>query len=148
MATSINKSRLLITAALVAPASAQNLGTWSANIPFPFVPGAAAIRPDDGRLLAWSPRQRDMHGIGQYRETFLATYDLPLVPSPRKPSRIPSTTCPASASSLLTMVGLASPDDLQRIRSASTTTVSAITLWLVLSYRSQATLSDGRSFRI
>lgn len=76
MATSINKARLLLAAALSTPASAQNLGERSANILFPFVPGAAAIRPDDGRLLAWSPRQRNMHGIGQYRETFLATYDL------------------------------------------------------------------------
>lgn len=56
----------------------------------------------------------------------------PLVPSPRRPFRIPSTTCPAPASALLTMVGLSSPDDLQRIRSASTTTVSAMMLWLVL----------------
>ncbi|GIZ37455.1 hypothetical protein CKM354_000090100 [Cercospora kikuchii] len=133
--------------------SPKNLGNWSNSIPFPLVPAAVAALPD-GRLLTWSSGLRNMHGLGQYGQTFSAYYD---PKTGTVTERLVSNTnhdmfCPGISSAFDGSVVVTGGSSTKKVSVHTVGSgggfVVAPELAIPRGYQSQVTLSDGRLFTI
>ncbi|KAM3423679.1 hypothetical protein BST61_g1093 [Cercospora zeina] len=143
---------LATIASLSTTVTAETLGSWSENKPFPLVPTAIAVLPN-GKLLAWASGRKYTHSIGQFGLTWSATYD-PLTGEISE--LLVNNThhdmfCPGMSTTFdgtVVVTGGSTAKKVSMHAEATNGFYAAPEMQIARAYQSQVTLSDGRIFTI